>query len=170
MRFWIVGILIICSTAIRAQTDTTFQLCLESKLLLSNKSAPPFWLTHNKFGIYEGDRNELILQVDVEKEFNFKNHLSLDIGGNLVGKNQLDKSYIHEAYANLSYKNLKLILGKEEITYTQYSENLSTGSYYLSSNARPIPRLGIGFYNFTNLPFTNGYIQRVCCYIINIIC
>jgi hypothetical protein len=159
MRFWIVGILLFCITEIRAQVDTTFQFSLSTKVLLSNSSTTPFWLTHNKFGVYEGDQNELIIQADVEKEFHFGNKISLEIGGNLVGKNQFDKSYIHEVYANLSYGNLKLLLGKEEITYTQYSENLGTGSYYFSNNARPIPRLGIGFYDFTDLPFTNGYVQ-----------
>ncbi len=155
----ILGLFLFYSIGAKAQLDTTFQLSLNSTLLLSNSKAIPMWLVANKFGIYEGDKNEFLLQVDAEKRFHFGKKFKLDVGGNLIGKNQIDKSYVHEAYANLSYGKLKLIAGKEEITYTQYSQNAGTGSYYFSNNARPIPRIGIGFYDYTDLPFTNGYIQ-----------
>ena len=134
-------------------------MSLNSQLLLSNSKAIPTWLIANKFGIYEGDQNEFLIQVDAEKSFLFGKKFKLDIGGNLIGKNQIDKSYIHEVYANFSFGKLKLIAGKEEITYTQYSRNTGTGSYYFSNNVRPIPRVGIGFYEYTDLPFTNGYVQ-----------
>ena len=160
MKRWIVILVFLKSATISfGQQDTTIQLSFESKLLLSTNQATPLWLTHNKFGIYEGKANEFILQVDVEKKFQFGKKFCLDIGSNLIGKSQFDKSYIQEIYSNLSYGKLKLILGKEEITYTQYSDNMSTGSYYFSNNARPIPRIGIGFYEYTDLPFTKGYVQ-----------
>lgn len=155
----ILGLFVFYSLCTLAQSDTTFQLSLNSSLLLSNSEATPTWLTANKYGIYEGDQNEFIIQVDAEKSFHFGKKFSLDVGGNLIGKNQINKSYLHEIYSNLSYGNLKLILGKEEITFTQYSQNTGTGSYYFSNNARPIPRVGVGFYDYTDLPFTNGYVQ-----------
>ena len=144
---------------LHAQPDSTFQLAVNSKLLLSGNDAMPFWLVSNKYGIYEDDGSEFLVQVDAAKSFLLGKKFRLDLGTNLIGKNQLDKSYLHELYGNLSYGKLKLILGKEELTFTQYSENMGTGSYYFSNNARPITRVGLGFYEYTDLPFTNGFVQ-----------
>jgi hypothetical protein len=144
---------------IQAQSDTTFQLSINSKLLLSANEVIPFWLVSNKYGIYEGDESEFLVQVDADKSFFFGKKFRLDLGTNIVGKNQLDKSYLHELYGNLSFGKLKLIAGKEELTFSQYSESTGTGSYYFSNNARPITRVGLGFYDYTDLPLTNGFIQ-----------
>lgn len=152
-------ILIAGSPDLLAQNDTTTQMSLKSFLLVSDSKAIPFWLISNKYGIYEGNENEFLLQLDAEKNFYFGKKWRADIGFNAIAKNQLDKSYFQEIYANLSYGKLKLIAGKEELTFTQYSENTGTGSYYLSNNARPVNRIGLGFYEYTDVPFTNGYIQ-----------
>lgn len=152
-------ILIAGSLDLLAQNDSTTQLSLKSFLLVSDSKAIPFWLISNKYGIYEGNENEFLLQLDAEKNFYFGKKWRADIGFNAIAKNRLDQSYIQEIYGNLSYGKLKLIAGKEELTFTQYSENTGTGSYYLSNNARPVTRIGLGFYEYTDVPFTNGYIQ-----------
>ncbi len=126
---------------------------------LSQNDPTPFWLVHGRYGIIDPNQNELILAGDVNVPFYFGKKWKLETGLQLVGKSEIDNSFLQEVYLNVQYGSLKLIAGKQELTFTQYSEDLSCGSYYLSNNARPIPRIGLGFYDYTDVPFTNGYLQ-----------
>ena len=46
---------------------------------------------------------------------------------------------------------------KEAYTIGKYSDELSSGSLFVSNNAHPVPRIGIGFYDYTPVPFIEKY-------------
>ncbi|MBR9999654.1 MAG: hypothetical protein KFF73_11820, partial [Cyclobacteriaceae bacterium] len=102
---------------------------------------------------------DLLLMPGFTYPLQFGKHFTISTGLDLAIKRNLDESFIYQGYANFSYGNLKLIAGIQEYTLGQYSEELSSGSFLVSNNARPIPRIGIGFYDYVDVPFTKGYLQ-----------
>jgi len=127
--------------------------------LTSSAGTVPFWLVHGQNGKYTGNGSEILAIADVHIPYRFGKKWQLTSGMQLIGKGQTSESYLHEAYINLSYGPIELKAGKEEFTAFQYSEDLGIGSYNISNNARPIPRVGIGIYEYADVPFTNGYLQ-----------
>ncbi len=47
----------------------------------------------------------------------------------------------------------------EAYTIGQYSEDLSSGSLFVSNNARPIPKIGLGFYDYSPVPLLTKYLE-----------
>lgn len=118
----------------------------------------PHWLVYNRNGVYNGNDNEAVGYLDLDFDYTFGDW-KVESGVKGVSKFPVTDSYLQEAYVNLGLGKFKLIAGKQELTFGDYHEGLSSGSFYLSGNARPLPRIGIGFYEYTDVPFTNGYIQ-----------
>jgi hypothetical protein len=124
-----------------------------------NAEIMPHWLIYNQNGLFKGHANELLTYIGAELEHSFGVHWKIDMGIKGINKLPISDSYLQESYLNLSYGKLKLIMGTEEMTFSDYNEQIGSGSFYLSRNARPFPRIGMGFYEFTDVPFTDGYVQ-----------
>ncbi len=139
--------------------DSSFIYSFGIQGLISNNDNNPFWLFSNKYDIYNDFGSDLLGLASISKQHTFNDKISVEAGIKFVAKSNIDKSYLQEIYFNLKYGSLKLILGKQEITFSQYSEELSSGSFFVSNNSRPIPRIGIGFYDYVDVPFTNGFLQ-----------
>lgn len=120
---------------------------------------PTHWLTSNRYGKFDKNQNDLVFLPGFEAPFIFGKHFRLDAGLDIAVKRNLDKSFIYQGYINLQYGKLKLMAGRQEFTLGQYGGRLSSGSFLISSNAIPIPRIGIGFYDYVDVPFTKGYLQ-----------
>ena len=127
--------------------------------LTSNQSFQPHWLVANRYGIF--DRNKQtefvgLFGLAYQKRLGSKFKLVTEVEFNL--KSDISSSYIQQIYFNLYYGSLQLKVGKEAYTMGQYSEELSSGSLFVSNNARPIPRCGIGFYEYTPLLWIGKYL------------
>lgn len=57
--------------------------------------------------------------------------------------------YIQQAYADISWKCLDLSVGSKEISSNLLNEQLSSGGVVWSGNARPIPQVKIGIFDYT---------------------
>jgi hypothetical protein len=124
-----------------------------------NAEKMPHWLIYNRNGIFNGNANEFLTFFGVNLEHSFGSNWKIEAGIKGINKYPVSTSYLQESYLNLSYGKLKLIMGKEEMSFSEYNEQISSGSFFLSNNARPFPRIGLGFYEFVDVPFTNGYVQ-----------
>lgn len=66
---------------------------------------------------------------------------------------------IQQLWAEARYRGLYLCAGMHSQPSLIVDANLSSGDITRSNNARPIPGLEIGFNDFQNIPFTNGWLQ-----------
>ena len=156
-KFIMIFFLVFTTSLFAQDSIPTYSFSFLGKV--SQNDPTPFWLLHGRYGIIDPDFNEGIFIGDFKAPFKAGKNWNFETGAKLIGKTKIEDSYIQELFLNVQFGQLKLIAGKQEITFTQYSEDLSAGSYYLSDNARPIPRVGLGFYDYVDLPFTNGYLQ-----------
>lgn len=67
--------------------------------------------------------------------------------------------WLHQLYGEVKYRSLFLSAGLKERSSALLNERLSSGDLTESGNARPIPQVRIGFIDFQNIPFTNGWVQ-----------
>ncbi len=142
----------------RAQNDS---IAYGIKILgnISSEGYSPHYIESNRFGIYNDTINDLLIMPGIRYPIRIGEHFKINTGLDLAGKRNFDESFVYQGYVNISYGPLELKMGRQEYTLGQVSETLSSGSFLVSNNAKPIPRIGIGFYDYTNVPFTHGYLQ-----------
>lgn len=66
---------------------------------------------------------------------------------------------IRSLYAEAHYRCLYALAGMKTFHSKIVDDRLSSGDLVRSNNARPVPGLTIGFVDFQDIPFTNGWLQ-----------
>lgn len=161
MRFFVgLFILIILDTfPLKAQNDS-IGYHTDLFFITSNQFFQPHWQVSNKFGIFDRNKqNEFVglFGLAYQKQFGKKFKLETEVEYNL--KSDISSSYFQQIYFNLHYGSLQLKFGKEAYTIGQYSDELSSGSLFVSNNARPVTRIGVGFYEYTPVPLLESYLE-----------
>lgn len=66
---------------------------------------------------------------------------------------------LQEIYVEARYRGLYAQAGSKEFHSKIVDDNLSSGDLVRSTNARPIPGVTVGLYDFQDIPFTKGWLQ-----------
>ncbi len=66
---------------------------------------------------------------------------------------------IQQLFGEIKYRGVYLLAGMKERHSILLDDRLSSGDLVRSNNARPIPGAAIGFIDFQDIPFTNGWVQ-----------
>lgn len=66
---------------------------------------------------------------------------------------------LRQLYAEAHYRCLYAHVGMKTFHSDIVDDRLSSGDLIRSNNARPIPGVAIGFVDYQNIPFTNGWLQ-----------
>ena len=67
--------------------------------------------------------------------------------------------WLQQLYGEVRYRGVFLTAGMKEHNSALLSHTLSSGDIVESGNSRPIPEVRIGFNDFQDIPFTNGWLQ-----------
>ena len=126
---------------------------------MGTEGYPPHWIESNRYGMFSDTTYNLMLVPGFSLPMSFGKKFGIEIGFDAAFSLNVKRNFIYQGYLNLRYGKLKLIAGRQEYTIGQYSERLSIGSFIVSNNALPYPRVGIGFYEYVDVPFTKGYVQ-----------
>lgn len=66
---------------------------------------------------------------------------------------------LRQAYVEAHYRSIYILGGMKYAESKIVDNRLSSGDLILSNNARPIPGVTVGFTDFRDIPFTNGWLQ-----------
>lgn len=69
---------------------------------------------------------------------------------------------LQQVYVETKYRQVYIMAGMKEHCNALMNPDLSSGDFVESGNARPIPEVRIGFYDFVDIPFTNHWLQIQC--------
>ena len=155
--FFIVFFVIFTVRSSLAQLDT-LEYHVGVNGVFGSQGFAPHWIVSNRYGVFDDAGNDLMLLPGISARYGLGKHFQLEGGFDALIKYDLDQSLIYQGYINVEFHKLKFIAGRQEFTLGQYSEDLSSGSFLVSNNALPIPRVGIGFYDYVDVPFTEGYL------------
>jgi hypothetical protein len=152
-------LIILDSLPLTAQNDS-IGYHTDLYFLTANQSFQPHWQVSNKYGIFDRNRQtELVGLFGLAYQYKFGKRFKIETQGEFNVKSDISTSYFQQLYLNVHYSSLQLKIGKEAYTIGQYSDDLGSGSLFVSNNARPIPRIGVGFYEYTPAPWIGRYIE-----------
>jgi hypothetical protein len=155
-----------------AQIFDSLQANIGLETRLSSMKYQPLWLIANRHGVVTDRKSDLLSFVHVsnknvlaqreytdEHGFSDYNDISISYGLSIYNGNHFRSTTVEEAYGKLEYKNWSLHGGRFEEDIEDIDPLLSSGSLGVSGNALPIPKIGIAVTAYTNVPFTNGWLQ-----------
>lgn len=119
----------------------------------------PFWLVSNTDGISSLKKNNLRLRASVIKDEDRTNKFSWGAGVDLVGGYRQQSAFaIHQLYGEIRYRCLDLLVGQKEIDGEVSNPSLSSGNLLFSGNARPIPQVRAGIFDYADIWGTKGWL------------
>lgn len=119
----------------------------------------PFWLVNNQQGMSSLKKNNGYLRLGAFKEMHYDKRFSWGAGIELAaGYRQESPFFIQQAYAEVRYRCLDAMFGAKEMNGEMVNQRLSSGNLLYSGNARPIPQLRIGIFDYADIWGTKGLI------------
>ncbi|MBS2210227.1 hypothetical protein KEM09_02375 [Carboxylicivirga mesophila] len=143
-----------------AAQDDAVKVDVSLHTQVSSNDIRPMWLTANEWGRFEqfghfGMLTELGAQYFIYDEGNF----SLDAGVRGLVNVDISESVLQEAYLSGNAWFLDFSLGKQQFSPIIYNDELTSGSFLMNSNARPIPRVTVGIFDYLPLGFTKNWVE-----------
>jgi len=142
-----------------AQRADSVRVSLETGFAIANQDYLPQWIVANRFGKLEDQSPNGYLLAGIHSPYLNKNNWDFAWGVDLLANSELSESRIHQGYAKVKYKMIELSAGWMERTVGVYRPELSTGSWGISRNARPLPSIIVGIPEYTPVPFTRGFLE-----------
>lgn len=120
-----------------------------------NKFIHPLWSYSNQWGKFaQYEQGEFVLNPKCAYSVTLSDNLSLEAGLSLLGKSDFKESKLHEAYLKGCAYMVDFVAGLEAFTPFCKDDGIGTGAFLMSSNARPLPKVGLGFFDYKPVPFT----------------
>lgn len=168
IHLWCLPLLIV--NAAQAQTARTNQYHLETGTLLSTDQTP-FWLRANQYGIVPLKGPMVRLQGGLRSNYRPADSTghrpkwdwgyAVDAVANVGATNQI---ILPEAHVKGRLGAFELYVGRKREIVGLVDTLLTSGAYAWSGNALPIPKIQIGLFQYTPIPFTKGVISVLGAY------
>lgn len=127
-------------------------ISIESHTLVSSGNQVPFWLQMNQLGIFDGsDQFQQLVLLNWYGEPNSASDdkLQLTYGANVLGRLSENSVFrFNEYWARLHFKKWYFHVGAKSEPIFANGLSLTNGNLFISNNARPNPRIGVGTNKF----------------------
>lgn len=145
----IVTTLLIPISAAQAQQSLDATIGMEAAGHIGDNT--PFWQLSNRHGLPSTD-NYGYIRAALTYNNRLSNNWRLETKVDLVGGIGTDRNFIiQQAYADIYFKWLGLSIGSKERHFEQLNPQLSTGGLVWSGNARPIPQIRLGAFDYVQI-------------------
>ncbi len=126
----------------------------------TNKDFRPLWSYSNKWGVYsQYEQGELTVHATAKLRLLHSRNASVGVGLGLVGSTDSDRRMLHEAYVDARFFMIDFLAGMKCYSPLASDDDVTSGNYLMSSTARPLPRLGVGIFDYWSVPLTRNWIQ-----------
>lgn len=147
------------SLSIKAQIDST-EIFVETKIAVATQGYLTQWLGYNQYGLLDPNSNDGYLRASVISPLLVKGKWTVEAGvDGILKPHDIDNSFVNLAYGHLQYGAVSIKGGRYLIDESGFNHELSSGHLFRSINTRPNWRIGLGIYEFADLPWTQGYVQ-----------
>lgn len=161
MRFLIIiaCFFALSTSLVYSQLDKA-NLKLASYSSLSSNELQPLWLHANQWGLFNSTgKSDVLIYGKADYTIFQKKYFSLEAGVGGVVNTNVNESFLHEAYLKGKVSIFDFSVGKVAKSLIAYDDNLTSGMYLMSSNARPIPRIDLGIFDYLPLGFTKNWVE-----------
>lgn len=127
---------------------------------VSSGEHSPFWLAANKQGLSSIDKGFGFVDVGAVKKIDESRRFSWGAGVELAVPWKFTSDFvIQQLYAEFKYRCLDLSIGSRNYRSDIVDSNLSSGDLVFSGNARPVPQVRAGIFDFEKLHFTKDWVS-----------
>lgn len=176
-------ILLLCCLAmnqVQAQRLLDFNVTTRVSAQVGTESLQPLWSYSNQWGL-ENMYDQANLSLYAKATIGWKTSTDVNlkwcglhgahdterliplfsVRAGLSGQLSTEKEriFVHEGYLTGNLWIFDYTIGMHAMTPVLSNNELSSGSYLMSNNARPLPRVGAGLFKYWSLPFTWDLIQ-----------
>lgn len=126
----------------------------------ASSEAPPFWLTANRNGLVRSDQATGFFRVAAHTPLRETNRFDYEVGLDLVGYPVGGRElYINQLYGRVKFGALQAYGGRIIETHGIHDVSLSSGSMGWSTNALPMPKIGLSLPDWAPIPFSQGFLD-----------
>lgn len=156
LRKMLLGILVPLSAVFVAGAHAEWNDSIEYRAQigtsLSAGDHTPLLLNANRFGFSSIERNNLWLRLGAFKHEDEQKDFSWGAGLDMGVAYRFQSVFVpQQLYAEVRYRCMDALIGAKELTDGFVPEDLSMGSLTQSNNARPIPQLRIGIFDYADV-------------------
>lgn len=161
----ILGFLLSFPAMLSAQHNDSLSISIGTQLSGATRDFQPLWISSNSFGVIsdmQADASTSFRMSSFHKLNLFKDttkFIGLSYSADIVSNQHLKKLFLGEGYLKVSFKSLQFQGGRFRERTGEMDGELSSGSFGISGNALPIPKLKLSVPNYIDLPFTRGFVQ-----------
>lgn len=153
MKKRILSLVILLLSSISLSAQYVSDIHVTTDVTLGTGNVSPFWFNVNQHGLGSIHPNSAYVLAGISKDWDKSRRFDYAYGLDLAGGYNLEDNVIlQQAYLDLKYRSLFLSIGSKERTGLFRNPLLSTGGTLWSGNARPIPQVRLGFYDWVR-PF-----------------
>ena len=177
MRAILIAVVMLSSLPMNSQVAVEYEATVMGNG--STGEFAPFYIASNNHGIMP-QKNSALVRGAVWRDLDLSRRFSWGFGVDLIGgwnegadyvaynsdtksfythNEHHDYAWIQQLYGEVKYRGVFLTVGLKEYESAMLDNELTSGDLIQSGNARPIPEVRIGFVDFQNIPFTNGWLQ-----------
>lgn len=163
----------------RQQSEGLMTYRADLDLWTSSGRFAPYFLMSNNFGRFT-QSDGAMLDLRAERELSTEKRFEYGFGAEMLTGWQSSASYalygsaskswgsreqhpariwLQQLWAGVKWRGVMLKAGMWEHRRSIFNQRLGSGDLTMSANARPVPRVAVGFIDFQDIPFTNGWVQ-----------
>ncbi|WP_053406811.1 capsule assembly Wzi family protein [Persicobacter sp. CCB-QB2] len=132
----------------------------QSFFATGNSDFLPFWIASNRNGIFDySEAYGGTALLGGHYDLSLGGKFSVEAGLELLGTLPSGSARVQQGYVNLNMGAITLMGGKQHFTLGMANERLSSGSLIYSNNAAPVPRIGLGIFDYTGVPFVEDWLE-----------
>lgn len=154
---------------LEASTNDSLKVSIGTILTAGNKDFQPHWIVSNRYGVIQDRKSDASTNFRLSNSHRFDlrrgtaldslEALTLSYGLNIFNNNGFDDFLFGEAFAKLKYRNVEFRAGRYRSPSGEMDQELSTGSFGISPNALPIPRISLVIPEYVDLPYSGGFVK-----------
>ncbi|NML64106.1 capsule assembly Wzi family protein [Hymenobacter sp. RP-2-7] len=167
----VVGCLLVAHSA-AAQFADSLQLAAGVVGTAATKGYQPLWIIANRYGTISDQQVDAAVYLRVSNQHVFakkqpaetpgqvrKPGFYVGYGAALYNNNHLGSTFLNQGYVQAGYRTWQLRAGRQREYTGEIDQSLSSGSFGISGNALPIPKITLAVTDYTPIPFTHGWVQ-----------
>jgi hypothetical protein len=154
--------------SLQAQQPDSLRITVGTLATVASQGYQPLWSVANRYGSVSNQQADLSTFFTLHNEHALGTTTVTDaprrrwvVGyGVAVYNNQhFGSTFLQEGYAKVSYGAWQLRVGRYRETTGTLDPSLSSGSFGISGNALPLPKVELAVAEYTDVPFTKGFVQ-----------
>jgi hypothetical protein len=148
--------LLLSAFAYSQHRETTYEA--EAFGAFSTGRNVPFWMLYHNWGKVPLDANSFYFSGAVFHKQQISSTWSFQAGLEMAASSPhaFGTVWVQQAYGEVNWRVFQLKIGSKEDYTSLLDENLSSGDFNASNNARPVPEIRLNLNRFCPVPYTKG--------------